>query len=219
VPGFEFAAVAAPDSGADRCSIVVISISGRAALLASTIIAAAAVQLAGQSVTVAAAGDALRVRAPGFSFLQGKPLERLKDGRSVRFDFVLTVLAKPGAAAAAQGRSTFIMSYDLWEERFAVTRVATPGNPATPSRSISHLTSPDAAAWCLEQLSVPVSALGRLGRDAPFWIRLEYRVQDRTETDGDAGFTLRSLIDTLSMRRKADELNGSIEAGPFRLSN
>ena len=58
---------------------------------------------------------------PGFSFIKGEPLARLKDGRSVRVDLELEVLPRPGAAAAAQRRQTFVLSYDLWEERFAVT--------------------------------------------------------------------------------------------------
>ena len=35
-------------------------------------------------ITVDAVGDALKIRAPGFSFLNGDPLARLKEGRSVR---------------------------------------------------------------------------------------------------------------------------------------
>jgi hypothetical protein len=77
----------------------------------------------GQSATVSTVGANLHVRAPGFGFIKGEPLVRLKDGRSVRVDLELAVLAKPSAAAAAQSRQTFVLSYDLWEERFAVTQM------------------------------------------------------------------------------------------------
>ena len=193
--------------------------SWRVGLVTLAFIASPAVRLSAQPVTVKAVGNALHVRAPGFGFIEGRLLDRLKDGRSLRFDLELAVLAKPGAPAVRQSLHSFILSYDLWEERFAVTRI---GTPEAISRSISHLTSTDAAAWCLEQLTVPVSGLGRLGRDAPFWIRLEYRVQeqDRTSSSDDgAGYSLRGLIDMLSRRRKADELRNSIEAGPFTLTN
>ncbi len=113
-----------------------------------------------QSVSIARAGNAVTVRAPGFDFIKGEPLDRLKDGRSVRVDLELDVLPGPGGAAAAQGRQTYVLSYDLWEERFAVTLVG------PPPRSIAYLTSVAAETWCLEQLTVPVSALGRLGREA-----------------------------------------------------
>ena len=134
----------------------------------------------------------------------------------MRFDFDLDVLAKPGGQSVAQSRESFNLSYDLWEERFAVTRLG------PPPRSTSHLTQENAEAWCLDQLMVPVSALGRLGADASFWLRLAYRVADR-DRSADAGtderFTLRSLIDLLSRRRSAGNPGASVERGPFQLPN
>jgi hypothetical protein len=130
-----------------------------------------AVRVTGQAVNVRAVGDTLHVQAPAFNFIKGEALARLKDGRSLDFDFELAVLPTPGAPAVIQTRQRLVLSYDLWEERFAVTRTG------TPPRSISHLTAVAAEAWCLEQLTVPTSGLGRLKRDAPIWIRLEYRVE------------------------------------------
>jgi hypothetical protein len=125
------------------------------------------------------------------------------------------VLPGPGRLAAAQNRQTFVLSYDLWEEQFAVTLAGT-------TRSISHQTAVAAEAWCLEQLTVPVSALGSLGRERPFWIRLEYLVRDGGSAPpggDDAGFTLRALIEALSRRRKDNVWTHAIEAGPFRLGS
>lgn len=166
-----------------------------------------------QSVTVARIGDGIAVRAPGFGFIKGEPLARLKDGRSVRVDLALDVLPGPGGHAAAQGRQTYVLSYDLWEERFAVTQAG------PPSRSIAYLTSTAAEAWCLEQLTVPVSELGRLGRELPFWIRLGYRVVDADTSlaVNGADFSLRGLVEALSRRRRSDPQTHAIEAGPFRL--
>lgn len=168
-----------------------------------------------QSVSVARTGSAIAVRAPGIGFIKGEPLAWLKDGRSVRIDLELDILPGPGGAPAAQGRQTFVLSYDLWEERFVVT-LAGP-----PPRSIAYLTAAAAEAWCLEQLTVPVSALGRLGRELPFWIRLGSRVIDAGSAPADNGggdFSIRGLVDALSKRRRTDPLMHSIEAGPFRLS-
>ena len=167
-----------------------------------------------QSVTIARTGNAVSVRASEFSFIKGEPLARLKDGRYVRVDLELDVLPGPGGQAVAQGRQTYVLSYDLWEERFAVTLAG------SPSRSNAYLKPAAAEAWCLEQLTVPVSALGRYGRDLPFWIRLGYRVldADTAATDSEAGdFSLRGLVEALSRRRRTDPLTHSIEAGPFRL--
>ena len=179
-----------------------------------TVVAWAAANLAAQAVSVSRVADAVAVKAPGFTFIKGEPLARLKEGRSVRADFDLSVLPKPGDPAAAHSKQTFLLSYDLWEERFAVTLVG------PPSKSAAYLTSGAAEGWCLEQLTVPATALGRLGRDLPFWIKLEYRMLGRDNPraeDDSAGFTLRGLIDAFSSRRKALEWTNSIEAGPFRL--
>ena len=89
----------------------------------------------------------------------------------------------------------------------------------TRSQSASHLTMTAAEAWCVEQLAVPVSELGALGRDLPLWIRLEYRALDGDAASGpdDSGYTLQALIDALSRRRKTESSTYTIEAGPFRL--
>jgi hypothetical protein len=168
--------------------------------------------LEAQAVSVSRAGDAVVVKAPGFSFIKGEPLARLKDGRSVRVDLELGVLPKSGASSVAQSRQAFVLSYDLWEERFAVTLVG------PPAKSAAYLTTAAAEAWCLAQLTVSVSALGALGTDAPFWVRLEYRIQEgAAASPADDGYTLQGLIDALSRRRKAQEWTHALEAGPFRL--
>ena len=127
--------------------------------------------VAAQTLTVSASGDALRVQARDFSFIAGPMLNRLKEGRSVRVDFELTVLSKPEGPIVKQFVQAFTVSFDLWEERFAVSRAG------SPPRSISHLRIKDAENWCLENLTMSISSLG-LGRDTPFWLRLVYRPQD-----------------------------------------
>ena len=166
-----------------------------------------------QTVTVRTVADALHVQARNFSFIDGPVLARLKEGRSVRIDFEMAVLSKPEGPIVKQVMQAFTLSFDLWEERFAVSRIG-----ASP-RSISHLRSRDAETWCLENVTMPVSSLG-LGRDTPFWIRLAYRVQDAANAgNAEPGerYTLQGLIDRLSRRREEDNLARSIDAGPFRL--
>ena len=171
-------------------------------------------RLGSQSMTVATRDGTVRVHAPGFRFLSAQTLTRLKDGLTVRVEIAMRVLAEPGAAnaaaPAAQQRQTFVLSYDLWEERFAAT-VSGSG-----SRSISHLTAAAAEAWCIEQLTVPVSGLGSL-RSQPFWIRLESQIIDGATAREDEGLTLRGIIDTLSKRQNSEKTSHSMEGGPFRV--
>ena len=79
--------------------------------------------LVAQAVTVNRTGDAVTVRAPGFTFIKGEPLARLRDGRSVRVELDFAVLPRPGAPEVTRSKQTFVLSYDLWEERFAVATV------------------------------------------------------------------------------------------------
>ena len=180
-------------------------------LLASVVWPAA--RSSAQTLTIDTVGDSLRIRAPGFSFLKGDPLARLKDGRSVRVELAAMVLPAPGKAVVATTRRIFALSYDLWEERFAVTTVD------KRAQSVSHLALAAAEAWCVDQVAIPVNALGALGRDLPVWIRLEYRVLDgdAPPDPSESGYTLQALIDALSRRRKSDSSTHAVEAGPFRL--
>lgn len=186
---------------------------GRVAIVLLALLACPATSSA-QALTIETAGDSVKIRAQHFSFLRGDALARLKDGQSVRVELTAMVLPASGQPAVAAARRIFALSYDLWEERFAVTTVE------KRSRSMTHLTLPAAEAWCIDQLAIPLSALGSLGRDRPFWIRLEYRVLDgdTTSSSEESGFTLQTLIDLLSRVRKTDAGPEAIEAGPFRLS-
>ena len=168
-----------------------------------------------QSLTVRAVGDMLQVRGSGLRLIEGVVADHLKDGRSVRVDFEMTILDKAQGAAVTRNRQSFTLSFDLWEQRYAVTRAG-----AAP-RSISHLAARDAEAWCLENLALPLTALGRFARDLPFWIRVDYRVQDQPPppSDADSPFTLRTLIEALSRRPSDEALARTIEAGPFRIGN
>ena len=190
-----------------------VAAARRAALVLLALLPWPTVPVSAQALAVDAVGDALKIRAPGFSFLKGDPLARLKDGRAVRVELAALVLPGPGKSPTSATRRTYSLSYDLWEERFAVTAV-----DAQP-QSVSHLTLAAAEAWCVEQLTIPLRAFGTLGRDLPFWIRLEYRMLDgdASPDPADSGYTLQALIEALSRRRKTESAPPPLEAGPFRL--
>jgi hypothetical protein len=167
--------------------------------------------LAVQAVSIATTTTSLQVKAPAFTFIDGPVLLRLRDGQTVKVDLELTVLARRSDGIVAQRRQTCQISFDLWEERFAVAR----SEPAV--RAVSHLSAREAEALCIGGLAVPLSSLGQLSRDSSFWIKLSSREQVPSAAAPDeAGLTLGRLIDFLSRRREAD-VTRSMEAGPFRL--
>jgi hypothetical protein len=182
------------------------------AILMVVALASLDARLGSQSMTVSTKDGTVRAQAPGFRFISGQPLARLKDGLTVRVELEMRVLAASGAdTAAAMIRQTFVLSYDLWEERFAAS-VSGSG-----SRSVSHVTAAAAEAWCLEQLAVPVSGLGPL-RSGPFWIRLDAQVINGESAGHESeGLTLRGIIDTLSRRQASEKTSHSTEGGPFQV--
>jgi hypothetical protein len=90
-------------------------------------------------------GEFLHVTTPNFNFLTGRPLQRLKDGASVAFVAQLIVSDSPNYLLAdACSVARFAVSYDIWEERFSVTKIA---DRPEQKRTISHQLAPAAESW------------------------------------------------------------------------
>ena len=68
----------------------------RVAVALLVVLAWPAARSMAQTVTVDTVGGALKIRAPGFSFLKGDPLARLKEGRSVRVELGALVVQAGG---------------------------------------------------------------------------------------------------------------------------
>lgn len=171
---------------------------------------------AAQSPAVEISDGLIRVRPAGIRLLDAASIERLKVGALVQLDVSFAVLASRNGPAIARRADSFRVSYDLWEERFAVTR------SGPPARSALHATEQRLDAWCLAQLAVPVADLTALAPRAPFWIRLESSTDlpERRTADEeiDDPFLISALIDRLSRRRSERSAPRLIEAGPFPLT-
>ncbi|HKW98268.1 MAG TPA: hypothetical protein VJN43_11085 [Bryobacteraceae bacterium] len=169
--------------------------------------------LAAQSLRVRLDGDDLRIQAPQIKFLTGKPLERLKDGGSVVFLAQLSVSTEVNAPAIKRAVDRFIVSYDLWEERFSVTQTG------SEHRMVSHLSANAAESWCLENLAVGIDGIAP---DKPFWIRLDLRAEDPKDQAGvigEAGINLARLIEIFSNPARVQQPHWEAVAGPVRLAD
>jgi hypothetical protein len=180
--------------------------------LSAVIALAAHVSSEAGRLTVERRGDRLRLSAPGRHFLEGAPLEQLRNGASVTFAFSVTVTSDRSNVAQVRVDESFSVSYDLWEERFSVTR------SRQAARSASNLSAADIEAWCLDALSVPVSAVPP---DKTFVIQLDCLVPDAATDRDDApsGLTLAGLLDILSRRSRAAWPGWSARSGPLRLAD
>ena len=163
----------------------------------------------GENLKVRVEGDRLRLSGP-VHFLVGRPLERLQNGAVVSFVLQLTVRSERAGRVLAHLTERFTFSYDLWEEKFAVTR------QGTPARSASNLSTATSEAWCLDNLSL---AITQVPADRPFWIALEYESEENKDSaKSDASTVIASMIDIFSRRsRDEQQVRGTSESGPFRL--
>jgi hypothetical protein len=98
-------------------------------------------------------GDTLRPVTPGFHFLAGKQLDRLRYGHTVVFLSKLTLYEDDHATVFRQSAQRFYVSCDLWDDEHF--RVTIPG--ANPE-AMNGLTAAHAESWCLDNISI--SALG-----------------------------------------------------------
>src|SRR5437016_7377998 len=87
-------------------------------------------------------GDSLlRISAPQIRFITGKSLERLKNANNVSFVSQISLSLDSASNVITRKLDRFVLSYDLWEEKFKATRL-TP-----PVKSMERLTVPAAEAW------------------------------------------------------------------------
>jgi hypothetical protein len=172
--------------------------------------AAACFTLFAQELVLRSSADQILVSAPKLHFLRGKPLERLRNGNAVAFDFHLAVLGESKQSILRRNFDRFVVSYDIWEEKFSVSRMR------SARSSASRLSADAAEAWCVENIAVSSSGLPR---DTPLWVRLDVRAQDRRDKElltSDDGVSLADLIELFSRPVKQED-QWRLEAGPLRL--
>jgi hypothetical protein len=173
--------------------------------------------LRAQDLAVHLDGDYLRVSLPHIDFLQGKPLNRLKDGGSVAFIGLVTITSTPTSLTPiARSGARFALSYDILEEKFSVTKI---GQTPDSRRSLSHLSAQQAELWCLDNLGIDRS---ELPGDRPFYVNLDLRVEDPRDQlgiIGDSGISITRMIDFLGRTGRGSQPHWLKSSGPYRLDD
>ena len=175
-----------------------------------------ALAMAAEELILTTEDSRLEFAAPRVHFLSGKPLERLRNASEVPFDFKITLWSGNRNHMLREIPARFVVSYDLWEEKFSVTKLL----PAR--RTARHLTDSAAEAWCLQQMATDVSGIAP---NEPLWARLEIRAQDGKDAVQpfgrgnitDSGISLTSLIEILSHPPAATQPRWQVDAGPLTL--
>lgn len=165
-----------------------------------------------QDVLVRAAGDQLTVAAPSLRFITGRSLDTLRNGNAVAFDVQVSILADSRSTVLRRSFERFVVSYDLWEERFSVTRMR------SVRASVSHLSAQQVESWCLDKFTLPASGLPA---DRPLWVRVDVRAQNgrNVRTFEDDGLSIGALIELFSRQAKsADTHQWRAESGSFTLA-
>lgn len=175
----------------------------------------AAAALSAESLTVRLSREGLRPAAPKLRFLTGKPLESLRNGRTLAFDIQFSLFGEDRQRALRRMFERFAISYDVWEEKFSVTRMR------STRTSAAHLSAPAAEAWCLDSLVIPTAGLPF---DRPVIARVEVRAVDSRDTqtaeDEEEGLSLRALVDIFSSTARVGSFAiQKAESAPFRISD
>ena len=174
-------------------------------------------ELRAQDLAVHLDGDYLRITLPHINFLQGKPLDRLKDGASVAFLGQLTITTTPSSLnPIARSVSRFALSYDIWEEKFSVARI---GQTPDARSSQSHLSAQQAENWCLDNLGIDRS---QIPSDRQFYVNLDLRIEDPKDQlgiIGDPGINITRLIEIFGRPTHGAQPRVLKSSGPFRLED
>ena len=157
--------------------------------------------------------DRIRVAAPELHFVSGKQLEKLHNGAPVPYAFQLSLSTDRWSSTLLRDIERFVLSYDLWEEKFSVTKLG------SPRRSASQLGARAAEAWCIDEMALDSAGVGD---QQPFWLRLEIRADAPGELppagEGGEGATLTRLVELFSRRARREQSHWELSAGPMRLA-
>ena len=182
-------------------------------LLALICLELLAMSVSSEDLILRRAAGEIHLVAPRLHFLSGKSLQRLHDGLTVPFDFQFTISAGSKTNVVGQFVERFLVSYDVWEEKFKVVGMG------SVHRYGSHLTQNGAEAWCLENLYISSAAVPS---EKPLWARLEVRSVDAKEQASiftDPGINISTLIGIFSQRPRPQQDHWILESTPFHLAD
>lgn len=182
------------------------------------LLCAGALPGAADTLSVFLDGDYLRVNLPRLDFLKGRPLERLKDGATVVFSANLKLSTSPSALLpVAQSYTSFAFSYDIWEERFSITKLT---QSKEARHTWAHLSAQAAEAIFLDNVVID---RGQVPADKDFYVQIDLRpdpAKDQLGIIGNPGIDLTGiLIEAFGRPPRSPQERFLWSSGPFRMSD
>jgi hypothetical protein len=174
----------------------------------------AVIAVAAEELRLRALENRLEFSAPQLHFLTGRPLERLQNAALVPFDIEVTLWTGSRNNIHSRQTATFVISYDLFEERYSVAKLS------TPRRNTNHMTASEAEAWCLQEMSMDVTGVAA---NQPLWARMVIRAQDERGPGlfrgrvSEEGINITDLVELFGGRPRAAQARWELEAGPVTL--
>jgi hypothetical protein len=149
-------------------------------------------------------------------FLSGQPLARLRNAAEVPFDIQTKLWSGTRNNLVRQAEYRFVVSFDLWQEDYAVVALQ------TPRKSKTHLTAAAAEKWCVDQMSLDTSGLSS---SEPIWTQLEIRAEEPVREGGlfgrhdigESGISLTPIIEVFSRPPRAQQPHWTFTRGPVTL--
>ena len=122
----------------------------------------------------------------------------------------MTLTTIPRSIPIQRALDRFLISYDVWGERFKAVEIS------NPHRSATNLTANAAESWCIDQIGLSWAGAPM---DKDLWIRLEIRAEDPRESPiTNSGLDLTSLVDIISQLPRSGAQTWVAETAPFRLA-
>jgi hypothetical protein len=163
------------------------------------------------SLIVTFDGDNLHISSLGVHFLQGKSLNRLREGATVEYVATVGLFRDPFVTQFKRSEHHFFVSYDVWGAA-DVFAVSTPGPPA---RRATNLSLSGTETWCLERLAL---ATVGIPKNEQFWLQLELRtVPPKLSSILDGSGIHVNVIEILTPGQ--DERQVYRTSGPLRLED
>ncbi|HEU0121144.1 MAG TPA: hypothetical protein VFQ91_11515 [Bryobacteraceae bacterium] len=161
------------------------------------------------TLTVRKDDGVLRVAAPNLRFLEGKTLRRLQDGAGLVFSLQLSLSTDQFRTISRRQLDRYVVSFDLWEEKFAVVRLGGARQQA------SHLSKEATERWMFDHTGLPAQGLSP---DSAHWVRAELRADDPRDAGGfllDPTVTLTRLVEWFGRAQRGEAERWNLEHGPF----